>query len=166
MDTESLRIMKARREEVGGLIDRYKRELEPLQLEAKQLDAGIRAMEGVIPVKGLQSTRNAIVYHAKVANPDIQSLSLKQLITKALREHLVDGATANEMLDFFAKHWGRVIMRTSLSPQLSRLKENGIVELRGKVWHLARNGNEPPEGEPKDGSETAPNAQNKEATEC
>lgn len=162
MDTESLRIMKARREEVGGLIDRYTRKLEPLQLEAKQLDAGIRAMEGVIPVKGMQSTRKAIAHHAKLANPDIQALSLKQLIVKALSEHLRDGATANEMLDFFAMHWGREIMRTSLSPQLSRLKENGIVELRGKVWHLDRNEKGEAEASPDAGGSANPLNENQD----
>jgi hypothetical protein len=65
-------------------------------------------------------------------------LTMKQLVRKALGEHFPNGATAAELLDFFANAWGRNdIVRTSLSPQLSRLKQEGIIILRGKTWFLA-----------------------------
>jgi len=65
-------------------------------------------------------------------------LTIKQLVLKALREHFPEGATANQMLDVFANVWGRgEIARTSLSPQLSRLKEDDhLIFRRGHVWHL------------------------------
>lgn len=64
-------------------------------------------------------------------------LTMKQLVRKALDEHFTNGATANELLDFFRNAWGRNdIIRTSLSPQLSRLKREGVVTLRGMKWHL------------------------------
>lgn len=65
-------------------------------------------------------------------------LTMKQLVRKALEEHFANGATANELLAFFANAWGRHdIIRTSLSPQLSRLKREGVITLRGMKWHLA-----------------------------
>lgn len=78
-------------------------------------------------------------------------LTMKQLVKKALDEHFTNGATANELLDFFRDAWGRNdIVRTSLSPQLSRLKREGVTTLRGMKWHLAAAGdlyeNEAPNG--------------------
>jgi hypothetical protein len=63
----------------------------------------------------------------------------KELVLKALMEHFPNGATANQMLDLFANVWGRGdIMRTSLSPQLSRLKDENRIFREGHVWHLRR----------------------------
>lgn len=65
-------------------------------------------------------------------------LTMKQLVRKALSEHFINGATANELLDHFRDVYGRSdVVRTSLSPQLSRLKQEGDVILRGKRWYLA-----------------------------
>jgi hypothetical protein len=65
-------------------------------------------------------------------------LTIKQLVLKALRDHFPHGATANQMLDLFANVWGRgEIARTSLSPQLSRLKEGDhLIFRQGRTWHL------------------------------
>jgi len=87
-------------------------------------------------------------------------LTMKQLVRKALGEHFANGATAIELLDFFRNAWGRNdVIRTSLSPQLSRLKREGVITLDGMTWRLAPEGDllsqneiEPPVGEPKDGS--------------
>jgi hypothetical protein len=73
-----------------------------------------------------------------VPSSPYEKLTMKQLVRKALNERFQDGATANEMLDFFQNAWGRDdIVRTSLSPQLSRLKREGDIILRGKKWYLA-----------------------------
>jgi hypothetical protein len=65
--------------------------------------------------------------------------TFKELVVKALAEHFPQGATANQMLDLFANVWGRGdIVRTSLSPQLSRLKDENRIFREGHVWHLRR----------------------------
>lgn len=64
-------------------------------------------------------------------------LTIKQLVCKALAEQFERGATANELLDFFADAYARDdIQRTSLSPQLSRLKQEGTIILIGQKWSL------------------------------
>ncbi len=64
-------------------------------------------------------------------------LTIKQLVQKALDEHFQDGATANDMLHLFENVYGRGdIARTSLSPQLSRLREDGIIFRTGHLWRL------------------------------
>lgn len=70
--------------------------------------------------------------------------TLKQIAVQALRDHFPEGATANQLLDVLKAAYGREIERSSLSPQLSRLKEDGIIELDGKLWRLPQKRIEPP----------------------
>ena len=138
MDTESIRLLAERRAALWTKLEQLRAEARPLEEELAQVDRGIAAMRGqaVLSPNGNDASRNAMAYHAREANPEAQHLTIKQLVMKALRDHLAEGATSNELLDFFASEWGRNdVMRTSLSPQLTRLKEAGEIELRGKVWH-------------------------------
>jgi hypothetical protein len=64
-------------------------------------------------------------------------LTIKELVQKALSEHFTHGATANHLLELFANAWGRTdVARTSLSPQLSRLRQEGVLFRQGQVWRL------------------------------
>jgi hypothetical protein len=56
-----------------------------------------------------------------------QSLTIKELVQKALKEHFPTGATIAQLGDFFREKWGRGIDRPSLSPQLSRLYRQGLI---------------------------------------
>jgi hypothetical protein len=47
------------------------------------------------------------------------------------------GLNSSGILDAIKKRFGRDIERTSLSPQLSRLKEDGELILSGEVWFTA-----------------------------
>ncbi len=44
--------------------------------------------------------------------------------------------TALELLEQVNNRQGTTLMRSSLSPQLSRLKEEGAIKLTDKLWHL------------------------------
>lgn len=139
METESLRLLRLREAELEQLIVDMRSEIVPLEKEREQVRRGIRAMTGeTIPSTGLRASSDAVAHHRRIANPSIQSLTFKQLVIKALMEHFVNGATAIELLDFFKREWGREVLRTSLSPQLSRLKNDNLIELRGKTWHLSK----------------------------
>lgn len=64
-------------------------------------------------------------------------LTIKELISKALSEQFSSGATAGQLLTLFATAWGRDdIVRTSLSPQLSRLKREGKIDRNENIWFL------------------------------
>lgn len=65
-------------------------------------------------------------------------LTMKQLVVKALMEHFERGATAKQLREFFRDAWGRDIERPNLSPQLSRLRADGVIELMPDthVWRL------------------------------
>ncbi|MES2002798.1 MAG: hypothetical protein V4444_10885 [Pseudomonadota bacterium] len=73
---------------------------------------------------------------ARSASPYAR-LTIKELVLKALDEQFPSGATANQLLELFAGAWDRgEIARTSLSPQLSRLKDDHKIDHNGQLWFL------------------------------
>ena len=44
--------------------------------------------------------------------------------------------TALELLEQVNQRQGTTLLRSSLSPQLSRLKDEGVIKLTDKLWHL------------------------------
>jgi hypothetical protein len=64
-------------------------------------------------------------------------LTLKEMILLTLRTRH-RGADALTILDEINARWNIGLERTSLSPQLSRLKSEGKLHLIGKVWSLAQ----------------------------
>ena len=137
METESLRLLMDRADMIRVRLEDLRAEARPLEAELEQVKRGIKAMAGLFPPTGVIASRNAVAHRQRMANPDAQELTIKQMVIATLREHLPNGATANELLEAFFRNWGRKEMRTSLSPQLTRLKRDGKIELHGKVWTLA-----------------------------
>jgi hypothetical protein len=83
---------------------------------------------------------------ASVANPLQQTESvliggakrtIKSMILAALTSHFDDGATLGELRTFIEDVFGQAIDRTSISPQLARLRDEGAVEQRGRKWRLS-----------------------------
>jgi hypothetical protein len=73
-------------------------------------------------------------------------LTIKQLILRALSEKFRDGATPLELRDFLRERFDRVVDRNSISPQLTRLREEGLIhqsEGDGR-WRLTLNFKEIP----------------------
>jgi hypothetical protein len=63
--------------------------------------------------------------------------TIKSMIVSALTSHFDDGATLGEIRTFIMDVFGQEIDRTSISPQLARLRDEGAVEQRGKKWTLS-----------------------------
>lgn len=125
------------------------RSLVPLFAEREKIR---RALEAVSEPVQQHAASSALPPPNGGAGNPFSSLTMKELTVKALEERFVNGATAAQLIEFFAEAWGRKdIVRSSFSPQLSRLKNEGIIELHGKNWRLVGpKENEPPLG----GSET------------
>ncbi len=70
----------------------------------------------------------------------------KEKIKTALTKEFPNGATANDILKYVNEKWERQIVRSSLSPQLSRLKKEGIITLEDDIWKLAKNNSAPEVG--------------------
>lgn len=136
MDSEAVTLLRARAVELDREVETLRAHLKALQEEQRQIDAGLRAMTGILLTpSGADASRQAVIHHARMANPDADKRTIKQLVMEALQGHFAGGATANELLDYFAREYGRDdIVRTSLSPQLSRLKEEGKIRRERRVW--------------------------------
>ncbi|HEV2815836.1 MAG TPA: hypothetical protein VGW40_01235 [Allosphingosinicella sp.] len=90
------------------------------------------------PASHVDVWRQRIVSSAAIApRSPYARLTIKELVRKALSEHFTHGATANQLLELFANAWGRTdVVRTSLSPQLSRLRQERVLFREGQVWRL------------------------------
>jgi hypothetical protein len=62
--------------------------------------------------------------------------SIMEAVLEVLKDHEVDGMTAMEILaEINTRYFGGKLLRSSLSPQLSRLKDrHKKIELRGNRW--------------------------------
>jgi hypothetical protein len=111
----------------------------PRSSDQPELFAAGNANRGLDLAK-FTALRNTLV-HGSWSAPQspYERFTIKELILKALDEQFEGGATAAELLKLFAGAWGRLdIARTSLSPQLSRLKQEGKLIREGQTWRLHR----------------------------
>ncbi|EQB11679.1 hypothetical protein [Sphingobium lactosutens] len=70
-----------------------------------------------------------------------RKMSVKAMVLESLDQHLPDGGEVHDLLNCFATVYGRDdVARTSLSPQLTTLKNEGKISRDGMIWRLVRNG--------------------------
>jgi DNA-binding transcriptional ArsR family regulator len=99
---------------MGGLTPK-EQELENVQAAMQKLGvAGAMVRLDALPGSGV--------------TVELEAPTIKELILDALRDHFRDGATGTELSQHFLNVHGRDIDRTSISPQLTRLREDGVVE--------------------------------------
>ncbi|WP_324751928.1 hypothetical protein [Roseovarius sp. Pro17] len=131
-------------------IDKHEATIAPLRKDLEDARRALAAIEVAGSTSPSKTQSLESQGEASSAVPSLSGLTMKELTIKALSEHYKNGATAAQLIEYFASEWGRTdILRSSFSPQLSRLKNEGAVKLVGKTWHLQREEvkeNEPPEG--------------------
>jgi DNA-binding transcriptional ArsR family regulator len=89
----------------------------------------------------------AYVYNSEEDTTALQalaeSLTIKEMILRALNDHFHQGATPSELSEYMRTAYRRDIDRNSISPQLARLREEGLVQntnaLSGK-WEIVLRG--------------------------
>lgn len=107
--------------------------------ELAQRESEIR--EELREIKQLRAAIKAVgdpLYKDKNSNSSSREKSgptFKQMIVAVLKKK-GEGAQAIEILDLIKEEFGKEIKRSSLSPQLSRLKSEGIILLDDTIWHL------------------------------
>lgn len=179
-----------RQAELEEQISKLRAQLVPLEEELDETKLARNAVEArvvLLPANGNASSARSVNYFSQLPSGwPFRNWTMKQMVRKALEDDYPEGATARQLLDLFHKEWGRTdIIRSSLSPQLSRLKAEGEIWRKGLIWRLidsaelgevairepeflddiSPNENEPPNGNPEGGSETARHAPNKEVME-
>lgn len=127
------KFLEKRLVELNTEIADMRKRIQPLESELADVKRALGVVRDDRPSENLRLVRRPVVTSS---SSPYQQMTLKQLIIKALKEHFPDGATANELIDFFSVAWDRDIQRTSLSPQLSRLKDEGQVRLENNKWFL------------------------------
>lgn len=131
--------LKALRDQIIPL-ERELAEVRRARNAVSMIDYGPEQTQIPFPAKGESGEPKPAAFQSNDVNSPrspYARLTIKHLVRKALTEQFERGATANELLDFFADAWGRSdIARTSLSPQLSRLKQDGEIILIGQKWSL------------------------------
>jgi hypothetical protein len=122
--------IEQRRETIKAQISELKRELKELALAESAIKTGVAP---TLPVT--KTTKDG--------------LTIKEMVIDVLSD-LPDGAEASEIVDLIANKHGEVVVRSSLSPQLSRLKDEGVLELDGRIWRALQKekGSEPTSSEP------------------
>ncbi len=133
---ESVRsVLEELERQLQSRVDALRRELEPLERELSD----VRKAKSALAPRPTEAAGSLNLSEAALheAPEPYRSMTMKQLIRAALREQFPNGATANQLLDFFAHSWSRRdIVRSSLSPQLSRLRWDKEIDRNGYRWFL------------------------------
>tara|TARA_R110001606_G_scaffold275969_1_gene424168 strand:- start:1187 stop:1801 length:615 start_codon:yes stop_codon:yes gene_type:complete len=117
-------------------------ELREIDEEMQEIAIAIAAVERKQPLLPIAQSEQTVDELAD------QELTIKDMILEVLGP-IPEGAEALTILQFIKDRFGKDLERTSLSPQLSRLKRDGILDLDGKAWRIASVNDEgPAEAEP------------------
>jgi DNA-binding transcriptional ArsR family regulator len=155
--------LEIRERELESQISNVRGHLAPLEAELAQVRkmrsliadaraAGLTdlASDAILPDPPAQSAleqvaqaiQPAVSQLSQLAAAQSETLTIKEMILRALRNHFKKGASPSELRDYMRDAFGKDVDRNSISPQLTRLRELGAVEqyeLDGK-WKLTRTG--------------------------
>lgn len=117
----------------------------PFDIELQKIDAALKAVGSFT----LRSDEPSPVESTDDASPRAKTkaigMTLKEMIIVVLRAHQ-GGMDALSILAAINDRWEIGLARTSLSPQLSRLKAEGKLRLVGKDWSLVQKDEAPDAG--------------------
>lgn len=127
-----------RRREIAEALDRLQAEVQALELEFDQIDKAARAAgieENAVATERYRE-QNGLFVVEKTRQRIVPERTIKETVVELLKE-AGHGMTALQILPQVNKRLGVDYPRTSLSPQLSRLKADGVLVRNGVVWSLA-----------------------------
>ena len=102
-----------------------KRQIADLKAELRELNLAEAAIKTGVPVVAPAMSTGG------TGKPTIKEMVVAVLGARP------DGAEATEIISLVSSRFGDEIPRSSLSPQLSRLKEEGTLVLDGRTWKLS-----------------------------
>lgn len=114
------------------LLDRQseiKSKIKALQQDLRAVDAAILA------VRPMFSEDNCSP--GKKTRRTFGGVTIKDMVREALETSYPNGADANQILGYINQKWDKGLVRSSLSPQLSRLKKEEVIDLQGGLWILS-----------------------------
>lgn len=105
------------------------------EIEAERVELGRAALTIGLPDD--PAARPALKVHPKPRRRAAAEATIKEAVLEILNDH-AGGLTALDILAAVNRRLNVEYPRTSLSPQLSRLKAEGWVDLNGTFWSLAK----------------------------
>ncbi|GEM_PF-3383263 len=125
-------ILLAHKQKLVAQLALAKAKVESIETEIANVDSAI----GSLPQTPAPAHKPTPV---KVRH-DGRKMSVKAMVLESLDLHLPDGGEVHDLLNCFATVYGRDdVARTSLSPQLTTLKNEGKISRDGMIWRLVRN---------------------------
>ncbi len=123
---------------MSNIEEKLKQELQIISNKIKDLDSEKKKIKAALDaVRGFSDSFDATVKRQS------SDMTFKDKIKIALSEKFTEGAISNDILDYCNERWPEYpIKRSSLSPQLSRLKVDGVIDLADKKWVLKEKSSE------------------------
>lgn len=132
------RRIETRRAEIAQRLSSLETEFEKLRAEDFELataEAVLKRLSGIAESQAILDDDND--NENEVAETSNGDLTIGDMAMVVLREAGEPGLTSNEVLEAVRKRWLPTLMRTSLSPPLSRLKTKGEIVLVDDRWRVA-----------------------------
>lgn len=128
-----------RRREIAEAQDRLRLELDALDKEFDQIDKAARAagIEENAFVAERYREQSGLFTVERARQRVVAEKTIKEAVLEILKD-AGRGMTALEILPEVNRRLNVDYPRTSLSPQLSRLKADGLLEREGIVWSLVQ----------------------------
>jgi len=131
---EAAEQLKAKQVEMAAhqsLIAVLSAEMALIELDIENLNAAA----GMLKNSSATARAHARPRGLRTYQPNKSNMTIKQMVLEILPKH-PNGLTALEILDHIERDFGQSIMRTSLSPQLSRLKSGGKIKRDNFTWTI------------------------------
>ncbi len=126
-ETDDIRdLLNGRRTELLSRVSQAREALRSAEQNLAKLEGELRLIEAA-----MRAVRNEETHAAPV-----EALTIKQAVLRVLDGVAPNGLPALAILDRLKSDFGMEYPRSSLSPQLSRLKREGKIGLRGNTWFL------------------------------
>jgi len=152
--SQDLKRIKIRRLRIERSLRAYEIEIDRLRQELSELETAERVLQRL--AASPQEFEELDEAHNDVATSELPELAhegytIGDLALAVLREAGDEGFTSTEILGILRESTVPNLVRTSLSPPLSRLKQKGVIELVGDKWKIVPE-KDPPEGATSGGS--------------
>ncbi len=132
VEDQSLReILELHRANALAQVEALRASIRTAEERLASLEAEVRAIDAA-----LLAIRNSDTHAVRVEGGP--RLTIKQGVLKVLERVAPEGLSASAILERLGTDLGMHYSRTSLSPQLSRLKNEGNIGLRGNTWFLSQ----------------------------
>jgi hypothetical protein len=120
--------------ELSQITARLRERLHRAEAEIDQLKVAAKAIGINLEENNERAPQKAEI---KIAETPIINITMKEAALRILND-FDNGLTASEIVEEMKSRFGMTYPRSSLSPQLSRLKHDGLLQQSGSRWLLSK----------------------------